>query len=64
MLGGSINKNSRLWRIKPGKYLFYYKALLKVFRAKLLKTIVDNNLWVPKNCPEKWGIDCKNVDNG
>ena len=64
MVGGSINKNSRLWQIKSGKYLFSQKALAKVFRATLLKAIVDQNLQVPKNCPEKWVVDCKNVGNG
>ena len=64
MVGGSINKNSRLWRVKSGKYLFCHKALAKVFRAKLLKAIVDHNLRVPKDCPKKWVVDCKNVGNG
>lgn len=64
MVGGSINRNLRLWRVKSGKYLFYHKALAKVFRAKLLKVIVDHNLWVPKDCPKKWVVDCKNVGNG
>ncbi len=62
--GGSINKKTRLWRVKSGKYLFNHKALAKVFRAKLLKEMVDNKLQVPKNCPEKWVVDCKNVGNG
>jgi len=30
----------------------------------LLKAIVDHNLRVPKDCPEKWVVDCKNVGNG
>jgi hypothetical protein len=64
MVGGSINKNSRLWQVKSGKYLFSQKALAKVFRATLLKAIVDQNLQVPKDCPEKWVVDCKNVGNG
>ncbi len=62
--GGSINKKHRLWRAKSGKYLFNHKALAKVFRAKLLKEMVDNKLHVPKNCPQKWVVDCKNVGNG
>ena len=62
--GGSINKKSRLWRVKSGRYLFSHKALAKVFRAKLLKEMVDNKLQVPQNCPEKWVVDCKNVGNG
>jgi len=49
--GGSINTKSKLWRVKTGNYLFNHKALAKVFRAKLLKELVNNNLQVPKNCP-------------
>ena len=62
--GGSINMKTKLWRVKSGKYLFNKKALAKVFRAKLLKEMVDNRLQVPKNCPKKWVVDCKNVGNG
>ena len=62
--GGSINKKTTLWRVKSGKYLFNHKALAKVFRATLLKAMVDNKLQVTKNCPEKWVVDCKNVGNG
>jgi hypothetical protein len=64
MPAASINKKTRLWRVKSSKYIFSHKALAKVFRAKLLKTLVDNNLRVSKDCPEKWVVDCKNVGNG
>ena len=53
-----------LWRVKSGKYIFSHKALAKVFRAKLLKELVKNNLQVPKDCPNTWVVDCKNVGNG
>lgn len=62
--GGSINTKNKLWRVKTGKYLFNHKALAKVFRAKLLKELVDNKLQVPGNCPPKWVVHCKNVGNG
>jgi len=62
--GASINKKTGLWRVKSGKYLFSQNAMAKVFRAKLLKTIVDHHLRVPKDCPAKWVVDCKNVGNG
>lgn len=61
---GCIADKNRLWRVKSGKYLFNYEALAEVFRARLLKSIVDNDLQVPKNCPAKWVVDCKNVGNG
>jgi ssDNA-binding Zn-finger/Zn-ribbon topoisomerase 1 len=64
MPGASINKKTRLWRVKSSKYLFSHKALAKVFRAKLMESLVDNKLRVPANCPEKWVVDCKNVGNG
>lgn len=64
MPAAAINKKTGLWRVKSPKYLFNHKALAKVFRAKLLKVLVDNNLRIPKNCPKKWVVDCKNVGNG
>ena len=64
MVGAGIKSNTRLWRVKSGKYLFCHKALAKVFRAKLLKAIVDHNLWVPKDCLKKWVVDYKNVGIG
>ena len=53
-----------LWRVKSSGYLFNEKALAKVFKAKLLEALVDNNLGVPENCPEEWVVDCKNVGRG
>jgi len=53
-----------LWRVKSGKYIFSHKSLAKVFRATLLKELVENNLHVPKDCPKEWVVDCKNVGNG
>lgn len=64
MPAASIHKKYGLWRVKSGKYIFSHKALAKVFRAKLLKTLVDHHLRVPKDCPQKWVVDCKNVGNG
>ncbi len=64
MPGASINKKTGLWRVKSSGYLFNHAALAKVFRAKLLEKIVDNNLRVPKTCPKQWVVDCKDVGNG
>ena len=64
MPGASINTKTGLWRVKGGRYIFNHKALAKVFRAKLLQAIVDNNLQVPKGCPKKWVVDCKDVGQG
>jgi predicted RNA-binding Zn-ribbon protein involved in translation (DUF1610 family) len=64
MAGASVDKKDKLWKVKTGKYLFNHNALAKVFRAKLLKEMVDDNLHVPKKCPQKWVVDCKNVGKG
>ncbi len=64
MPAASIDMKTGLWRVKSGKYIFSHKALAKVFRAKLLKELVENNLQVPKDCPKNWVVDCKNVGNG
>ena len=64
MPAASINIKSRQWRVKSGQYLFSHKALAKVFRAKLLKSLVDHHLHVPRECPQKWVVDCKHVGNG
>ncbi len=64
MPGAAINKKDKAWRVKSGKYLFNHKALAKVFRAKILKAIVEHKLQIPKNCKKKWVVDCKNVGKG
>lgn len=38
--------------------------MAKVFRAKTLKEITENNLQLPDYYPEKWVVDCKNVGTG
>jgi hypothetical protein len=63
MPGASINMLTGLWKKKTG-YLFNKKALAKVFRAKMLKALVDQGFKVPGDCPEKWVAHCKNVGNG
>ena len=70
MPGASINKKNKknrknkVWKVKTDKYLFNYRALAKVFRAKILSALADNQLPIPANCPKKWVVDCKNVGNG
>lgn len=64
MPGASINKKTRLWRVKSSGYLFNHRALAQVFRAKLLEELVDNNLQVPTNCPKQWVVDCQDVGDG
>jgi len=64
MPAASINKKNGLWRAKSSSYLFNHEALAIVFRAKLLEAIVDSGLKVPRNCPSKWVVDCKDVGQG
>ena len=61
---GAMDKVANLWRKKEGAYLFNHKALAKVFRGKMLEVIKQAGLPMPANYPEKWVIDCKQVDSG
>jgi hypothetical protein len=59
-----VDKRHRLWRTIQGNYLFNHKALAKVFRAKLLTRLAEENLTLPKAIPQKWVVDCKQVGSG
>ena len=60
----AINKQQRLWREKPGRYLFSHKALAKVFRARLLAALHNEKLRLPEKLPEQWVVDCRQVGSG
>jgi hypothetical protein len=64
MPGASINPKTGMWRKKSTNYLFNNQALARVFRAKLLESLVTKGLRVPKKCPKKWIVDCKDVGRG
>ena len=69
MPAGALDADNGLWRTlrrsaKGGGYLFNHKALAKVFRAKLMATLIDEGLTLPANLPEKWVVDCKCVGSG
>ena len=59
-----INRDTKSWCEKKSKYLFNHRALAIVFRAMLLKKMIDNGLQIPRACPKKWIIFCKNVGGG
>ncbi len=59
-----VDQCKRLWRTKPGKYLFNHKALAKVFRAKMLTRLAQEKLSLPKGMPDTWVVDCKRVGTG
>ena len=69
MPAAALDGKRRLWRTKctgkaKGGYLFNYKALAKVFRAKILAGIEAAGLTLPRCYPEKWVVDCKSVGSG
>jgi len=69
MPAAALDAKRRLWRTKctgkaKGGYLFNYKALAKVFRAKILAGIEVAGLTLPLCYPEKWVVDCKSVGSG
>lgn len=63
---GAIDQEKRLWQTKKSKkpFLFKHKALAKVFRARMLEAIVQEELTLPAKHPEKWVVDCKHVGSG
>jgi hypothetical protein len=69
MPAAAIDADKRLWRTKRGSknqtgYLFNHKALAKVFRAKLLEAMTQEELALPARYPETWVIDVKSVGSG
>ena len=38
--------------------------MAKVFRARFLAALNEAGLYIPKNVPRKWVVDCKHVGNG
>jgi len=62
--GGGVDKDSRQWKIKKGKYLFNKKALAKVFRARFLEALTQTSLPIPDAIPKIWVVDCKYVGRG
>lgn len=62
--GGGIDKRRRQWKKKKGKFLFFHKALAKVFRARFLKALNENKLTIPRQVPEKWVVDCSHAGKG
>ncbi len=64
MPAASIDPETGLWREKKGDFVFYHKALARVFRAKLLEAIVDRGLPVPAKCPKEWVVNCIDVGKG
>jgi hypothetical protein len=68
MPAAALDAEKKLWRSKKGNdngpYLFHYKALAKVFRAKVLQGIEKAGLHVNAGCPATWVVDVKSVGSG
>lgn len=64
MPNATIDKRNRLLKKKTGKYLFNKKALAKVFRAKMLDSLVASSLKLPSNYPKEWVVHCCRVGTG
>ena len=64
MPAAAVDKTNKLWRTKQSKYLFNHKALAKVFRAKMLTHMTEEQLPFPATIPKKWVVDCKFVGAG
>ncbi len=62
--GGGVDKRRRQWKKKKGKFLFYHKALAKVFRARFLKELNESELTIPGQVPKEWVVDCSHAGNG
>ena len=62
--GGGIDKRRRQWKKKKGKYLFHHKALANVFRGRLLSSLNESELSIPKQVPKQWVVDCSHAGNG
>ena len=62
--GGGIDKRTRLWKRVKSDYLFYHKALAKVFRGRFLAGLKEVGLRLPKNIPTKWVVDCTKAGKG
>jgi len=64
MPGGGINQTRKQWKKLKGQYLFNAFALAKVFRARLLTALKDNQLSIPHKLPQQWVANVRNVGKG
>lgn len=61
---GCLNPRHKLWRQKPGNYLFKADNLARVFRAKCIHALTQAGYRLPDPCPKKWNADCEHVGSG
>ncbi|WP_284285656.1 IS91 family transposase, partial [Marinibactrum halimedae] len=61
---GSFCKKQSLWKCSDKTYFLPQKAIAKVFRARLLKSLSNHFSRLPLNIPKKWVVDCRHVGSG
>lgn len=61
---GAINQQSREWREKKGKVLFWANNLARVFRAKWFEALRLAGLRCEEQLPNDWVVDCTDVGHG
>jgi len=61
---GAIDVKHTLWRKKSGTYLFKHKNLAKVFHAKWIDAMKQENLVIKQTLPKHWVVGCKHVGKG
>ncbi|MCP9799952.1 transposase [Synechococcus sp. RedBA-s] len=64
MPAGAINQQSREWREKKGKVLFWANNLARVFRAKCFEALRLAGLRCDEQLPNEWVVDCTDVGHG
>ena len=62
--GGVINKKRKQWKKLTGRYLFNAFSLAKVFRARFIDALNQKNFNIPRNMPDKWVANVRNVGQG
>jgi hypothetical protein len=63
--GGRYHASKQSWYKENKQYLFNAFAMAKVWRARLLDALTAHpELWVPKQTPIKWVVDCRSVGKG
>lgn len=61
--GGGLHRQRKEWRLLRGDYLFNGRALAKVFRGRLLKTLSQAGIRLQKT-PTQWIVQCQKVGKG
>ncbi|PMG44494.1 transposase [Shewanella sp. 10N.286.52.B9] len=61
---GSFDKDKKQWCKGKGKFLFNAFNLATVWRARLLEHLIELDIKLPNDIPNKWVVDCRHVGKG